>query len=265
MKTKNINTNNLIKQNSILIGIFLTVVYFTQVSFTNSPNEKIKTRTIEVTGSAEMAVHPDKIKLKIILHNYSSSKSMKEEKEFYKILKKNGVKEENIIMDKSINGWGWYWNWYYYRSLSRQNFTVTIDSAVNPKGLMLDLKKKWVKSISVSEKSNTKTQEYRKKVKIMAIKAAKEKATYLLEALGEKLDYVVSIKEITPENINRPYGYNPYYGGTPWNISYWNNSRPSSVSNTIVNSNQTTEQKNKLSGIATNKLRYEVKVVFTIQ
>ena len=47
----------------------------------------------------------------------------------------------------------------------------------------------------VSKYSHSKMDEYKKQIKINAIKAAKEKATYLLEAIGEKSGKAINIEE----------------------------------------------------------------------
>lgn len=205
-------------------------------------------RTIEVTGSAEMAVQPDQIKISVTLRS-ASDKS--KEKDFLKILKDNKVGEDKVTFESSHNN---HWWWYYsrYHDTSVQRYTVTLDSTINAANLMRDLQLPWVEQIRVIDKSNSKLQEYRKKVKIEAIKAAKEKATYLLAALGEELGSVVTVVEIG----NNSSVSTPYY--------YWNrNLNTSSVSNSVVSSNQSGQS--TVDGVSMQKLRYEVKVIFNIK
>lgn len=47
----------------------------------------------------------------------------------------------------------------------------------------------------ISKTSHSKIEEYRKQLKIQAVKAAKEKAIYLSEAIGEKAGVAVTIQE----------------------------------------------------------------------
>ncbi len=47
----------------------------------------------------------------------------------------------------------------------------------------------------ISRTSHSKIEEYRKQLKIQAVKAAKEKAIYLSEAIGEKAGVAVTIQE----------------------------------------------------------------------
>jgi len=235
----------------------LTILYFVAVSCSTTKaqpqNDNIhKTitlteRTIEVTGSAEMQIEPNVVKLKIIL----SSNHIDKKKEFYKLLNKNGIKDNQIAIE-SMNKYNWWWYYNHSYNYSEQTYMVTIDSTINAMELMQDLKQSWVKSVTISEKTNTKLQQYRKDVKIEAIKAAKEKATYLLAALDEEISSVITIVEINNDIKTQQ----PYY--------YWNNSiSNTSTSNSILSSGSSSQ--NTIGGIAMDKVRYEVKIVFGIR
>ena len=50
-------------------------------------------------------------------------------------------------------------------------------------------------SVGIRNYSHSKIQEYKKQLKIEAIKAAKEKAAYLLEAINEKIGLAIEISE----------------------------------------------------------------------
>ena len=58
------------------------------------------------------------------------------------------------------------------------------------------LNQKWVTSINIAEIKNTKIADFRKTVKVNALKAAKEKADYLLESIGKKTGTPLEIVEI---------------------------------------------------------------------
>jgi len=207
----------------------------------------VSQRTIEVTGSAEMKIEPNVVKLKIIL----SSTHLDKKKEFYRLLKKNGVDEKNISME-GMHRYNWWWYYNHNYQYGQETYLVTIDSAVNAIELMQDLKQSWIRSVSISEKTNTKLQEYRKTVKIEAVKAAKEKATYLLAALGEEISSVITIVEVN----NDTKTYRPNY--------YWNNQLSStSTSNSVMSSGSSNQV--TIGGISMDKIRYEVKIVFSIK
>lgn len=245
----------------IALSLFALLYSFTS----NTASEKTNSpRTIEVIGSAEMSLKPDKIKLRIQLAFNNKTRKAKEDK-LFKILKKHGIEEDKVEY-ANFNGYtGWYYNWYryyyeywYYNSRYYHTYDIPIDASINPKKLLQDLKKPDINGLWIQNDGFKDITAQRKKVKIAAIKAAKEKANYLLGAVDEKLGYVVSIKEVSP--IPNSRFYNPYWG---YGYGGYNNNLSSSSSNSIVNSNQ--NQQNTVKGAATDKLKYEVQVVFTIQ
>jgi uncharacterized protein YggE len=247
----------------LLLSTAIITLLFSLYSFTNKGEKLSQERTIEVVGSAEMSLKPDKIKLRIQLAYNNKTRKEKEDK-LFKVLKKHGVEEDQVEY-ANFNGYsGWYSNWYryyheywYYRSTYYHTYDIPIDTKLDPKKLLQDLKKPDIHNLWIQNDGFKDITEQRKKVKIAAIRAAKEKATYLLEALDEKLGYVISIQEIDATKQTRHY--NPYHGysfGAQSNLS-------SSSSNSIVNSNQT--QENTVKGAATDKLKYQVKVLFTIK
>lgn len=204
-------------------------------------------RTIEVTGSAEMQIEPNVVKLKIVLRDNLIDRK----NEFRKLLKKNGVNEKGISLE-SMNRYNWWWYYNHHYEQTEMTYMVTIDSTVNAIELMKDLKKDWIRSVTISEKTNTKIQQYRKDVKIEAVKAAKEKATYLLAALDEEIDAVVSIVEVN--NDARTTSPN-YYWNRGVNTSY--------TSNSVISSGGSPQA--TINGVSMDKVRYEVKIVFLIK
>ena len=123
---------------------------------------------------------------------------------------------------------------------------MNLNKETNFLKLVEDLNEKWVENIRIASKKNKDIQKYRKDVKIEAVKAAKEKATYLLESVGEHIGSVISIEEI-PENNNY------WYGNT--NL----------LSNSIINHNATNNNDDEVKNVASIKLRYEIKAKFEIK
>ena len=98
--------------------------------------------------------------------------------------------------------------------------------------------------MGISELKNKNITEYRKQVKIEAMKAAKEKATYLLQSIGENIGRVITVIEM--ENNN----------------SYFRREQ-NMFSNTMLTDDS------PISGTEENvkkiKLKYEIKVRFEIK
>jgi hypothetical protein len=132
-----------------------------------------------------------------------------------------------------------------YASISYQvkfNNSKKMDELVNK------LDDEATQSFDIVRVSHSKIQEYRKQMRIQAIKAAKEKAAYLTEAVGESLGTAVTITESNPSWVQPQY----------FNISQTSNFmlKPS------LNDNERSD-----SGVDFKKIKVfmEVNVVFAIK
>jgi len=221
----------------------ITALALSQLScLTSTPSVEVnnENKTIEVIGSSEMMIQPDQILLNIGLKSRSDNTRNK----VLKVLAKHNVTEDKITLNKINN----HRDWYYYSNRDYLNYDVLIDSSVNSENLMYDLKP-LVYTINVIQKRHTKIQNHIKKVKTEAIKAAKYKASYLLEAVDEKLGHVIAVEEIitpVPDNNN-------------WWSYQQNYPKQSVYSNRSFDS-----EEEQIPNISQEKLRYEVKVIFEI-
>ena len=151
-------------------------------------------RYIEVTGSSEIEVVPDEIHFLIQIKEYweeeYTGKSKKEEdfqtkvpltvieKDLRKSLRKIGISDEAIRTQEV----GDYW-----RQRGKE-FLI---------GKQLDIR------LTDFEQINSIIRMYRKQGKIEALKAAREKASYLVAAMGQQLGEVIRIIEPADNNISR--------------------------------------------------------------
>lgn len=197
---------------------------------------------IEVTGSAETTILPDQIMLQITIAGKDQKGLDKAEKDLHKILKDNGIGEEAMQFESTnMYSWGYWWGHYEEDAKSR-TIKVRVTHSTGLRKLAKDLHVDWVKSVQMLSSSNSEIQRLRKEIKIQAMKAAKEKAAYLLESIGEQLGGVMYVLEM-PEESN--YSYNNYASNSIVSAPY-------NSDNTIENSEEI-------------KLRYEVKVTFEIK
>ncbi len=230
----------------IIVTIF---IYFTaQVTYSQTYPSAEKNH-ISVTGSSEVIVVPDQIELEIILQEYDRVSNGKRElpnieSEFFNILEKNNIDHKMLVLSSTDYSWYYYW-WSCRNDTYRQRaFKIKLSSSTDFYSLVNDLNIKGVKSIRISDSSHKDLQKLRKEAKISAMRAAKEKALYLLESIDEKLGPVISVEEV-PEVSN-------YHWGRNLNM----------VSNVSVSHNP---QNDDIEHVASIKLRYEIKVKFEIE
>lgn len=266
------------------ISIFILQILFLHLSSNINAQDVIDLRKhIVVTGSAEKQVVPDEIQLEIIIHQYYDSKTRKNvklktvEDKFKKVLEKNNINIKTLTLSDSHNSLYWWDWWYYYRYYPNQSrYNLKLDQKTNFLDLVKDLNKSWVRSIRIVKSSNKNIAKYRKEVKKAAVKAAKEKATYLLDVLDESLGEVLSIREIKktkPKRDPYPYHYGYGYWGQPLygyrnNAQNLNNSNSNVVmpsNNNGINNNNASHNSGKVENVATIKLRYEFEIKFAIK
>lgn len=202
-------------------------------------------RHISVTGSAEVVVAPDEIELEIILREDRATENLSDiETKFINILKKHNIDmgEQQLLFGSNYH---WYHWWLYRRNAYKQKtYKIKLDCSTDLLSLVKDLDYRGVHSLRISNSFNKNLQEFRKEVKISAMKAAKEKAAYLLESIDEKVGKVISIEEM-PDNQNH----------------HWRGSQPI-FSNSVISKGATNDD---ITHVSTIKLRYEVKAKFAIQ
>ncbi|MFP3598267.1 SIMPL domain-containing protein [Chryseobacterium sp. SIMBA_029] len=167
---------------------FLLIGLLTAGSFINA--QEIKKNAIEVTGVAEMEVEPDEIIFSIGIKADNKNQLADNEKLLFETLKNNGVKNEDIKF-KSM-----YQNVYAKTGKFTKGFQFKASAKTNISKLFEELNQKWVSNLNIAEIKNTKIADFKKAVKINALKAAKEKADYLLESIGKKTGTPLEIVEI---------------------------------------------------------------------
>ncbi len=167
-------------------------------------------RFIEVTGSSEISIEPDEILFIIRIQEYwreEFEKKTKEEdyrtkipiayieKDLLARLQRIGVKQEDITVQEV----GDYWRQRGKDFLIGKQLQIRITDLKTIDAITRSINTNGVTYMGIGELKNKKIAEYRKQAKIEALQAAKEKAAYLLESIGEQLGEVISVVE-TQEN-----------------------------------------------------------------
>jgi uncharacterized protein YggE len=205
---------------------------------------------IEVTGSSEMEVVPDELYFQITVKEYEKDKSTKVSLDEIDVLLKNkltalGIGIENLQISDITSSYSKKFL-QGYEVFASKEYRLKITDFSKADSLYTCLAEKYISYITLLYTANSKITEFRKQVKIDAIKAAKNKAEYLVESIGDTLGRTLLIEEIEPT-----YSYN-YYG---------NYSNSNSFSNNVTVYN-TSDYANSFQTI---NLRYEIKVRFEIK
>ncbi len=163
-------------------------------------------RYIEVTGTSEMEIVPDKIHYLIEIREYFKEefdgKSKPEEystkvplaeieQGLREALANSGI-PQNAIRTQEI---GDYWRQQGQDFLLSKKFDITLTDFNQINEIVKRIDTKGIHTMRIGELENNDMLAYHQKGKIEALKAARRKATYLVEALGKRLGEVIRIVE----------------------------------------------------------------------
>ena len=178
-----------------------------------TPEQGIKQKTINVSGIAEMEVVPDEIFVQIELREYDKRGGGKTDIEvlksdFLKSALSIGINEADISV-QSYSGYdGNYW---WYKKNKKKNpdmkasitYLVKLGSTKKMDELVQKLDDEATQNFSIARVSHSKIEQFKKQLKIEAIKVARDKANYLAEAINEKAGEALTINE-PMENVIYP-------------------------------------------------------------
>lgn len=150
-----------------------------------------------MTGTAEIKVDPDQIFISILLQeNLDKDKKTitQQEQDLIKALQTVGIAKEKLVVTDA--------NAYYGKSgfmtkdvVNRKKFELEVKNATQARKAFEQLDLLHIKTAYIARVDHSQINEYKKQAKIKAIKAAKEKATYLLEAIGQQLGGALIVRE----------------------------------------------------------------------
>lgn len=163
-------------------------------------------RYIEVTGTSEIEIVPDEIHYLIEIREYFKEefdgKSKPEEYSTKVLLAEieQGLREalansgipQNAIRTQEI---GDYWRQQGQDFLVSKKFDITLTDFNQINEIVKRIDTKGIHTMRIGELENNDMLAYHQKGKIEALKAARRKATYLVEALGKRLGEVIRIVE----------------------------------------------------------------------
>lgn len=163
-------------------------------------NSTLNTPYIEVTGTSEKEIIPDEIYISItIKERMVRNKKVtiqQQESSLKKQLALIGIPVENLSI-ADVNANILKTGWFSKDILSTAHYILKIGDASKLKKLFETFKKSKVHQSHIQRVDHSNIIELKKKNRIAAIKAAKEKANYLLGAVGEKVGKPILVTENT--------------------------------------------------------------------
>lgn len=230
----------------------LAGVLFTALSFAQEKNPY--PRTITVNGSAEMEIVPDEIYVQVYLKEYEKKGSGKVaiekiRQDFLTAVRSLGLPDSAVSVSgydaNNANPW-WRKKNQKEELYASITYQVKLQSAAQVDRLVDKLDDNATQNFYISQTAHSKLEEFRRNLKMQAVKAAKEKAQYLAGSIDENLGVAITINE--PGEY-----YQPYYANMASNRMM----KAEAVQDAGADQPQADFKK--------MKLRYDVSVVFELK
>ncbi len=168
-------------------------------------------KKITVSGSAETEVMPDIIYISISLKEYLKDGNSKKkveitdlENQLFNAVQSAGIPKDNLsitnlssftaVAEKKKNP-DYLASKQYRLKVTDLNKWNTIIDGIDAKGIAYT---------NIESYDYSKIESLKKDLKIKALQAARDKATYLVQALGDKLGSAIDIQEVNNEQFPQP-------------------------------------------------------------
>lgn len=188
------------------LSFFISFSCYAQTITTDRPGQQKP--FIEVLGTASQEVKPDRIDLSIMLseksNDISENSLERQEQSLKTIISEMSIPNgqltladiaSEIIKDKRKDQTVQRTKEYYLRLSSADQVSLVLKKLADAN----------IKEVKVTSVDNSKIDSLRKAVRIVAIKAAKDKAIYLTTAIGEKIDQALEIHEEPSDQLYLRY------------------------------------------------------------
>lgn len=167
-------------------------------------------KKISVSGSAEVEVTPDIIYISISLKEYFKDNNSKKkveittlENELFNAIQQAGVPKENLTIS-NISSYTTAEKKKNPDYLASKQYRLKVNDLNKWNAVIGDVDPKGVAYTNIDSYDYSKIESLKKDLKIKALLAAKEKATYLVTALGDKLGSAIDIQEVNNEAYPQP-------------------------------------------------------------
>jgi hypothetical protein len=197
------------KSIGLTIGLLVGVLFATYAQTVTTVDQR---RKIEVTGYSELEVVPDELYFSISLKEYYKDEKNQKDKVIITDLEKQllqAVTNAGLSKDAlSLESVGGYHNYVDKKKkpttfLESKSYILKVDKPDKLDVVLSKIDNRGLTNAYVQRVDHSKKEEFKKQVKINALKDAKEKASYLLESIDQKIYQPLEIRELD-ENTYYP-------------------------------------------------------------
>lgn len=185
----------------LLLMVFAGLLFFYNVQAQDK--NFIDQNYIEVTGISEIELVPDEIYVKVVISESDNKAKVSLEELERKMIDK--LEEIGVDVEEDLSILDFTSNFKEYWLKKDDIFTAKEYQIIAHEGRIVgrifqELEKLGISNINITKLDHSKIEEYRREVKVQAVKAAKNKAIAMGEAIGQNIGKAIYIQEIE-------YGY----------------------------------------------------------
>lgn len=185
--------------------ILATLVLITCSAFAQNVDLR---RKIEVTGIAEKEVTPDIINVSISLQEYLDGRKKitidQLESQLESAVKQAGIPKEDFTIS-NVSGWNNTWQKKKNPDfLASKQYSIKFHDLDKFNQILSKVDPKGIQSTNIDSYDYSKMADLKRELKIQALLSAKEKATYMLNSINEKVGRPISITESDNSSFPTP-------------------------------------------------------------
>lgn len=188
-------SKTVIMKQILILTVFVFAFRLADAQYVQPGQEK---PYIEVVGNGEMEIIPNEIYISFTLKERMDGKKKitieDQEREMKKQLQKAGFNLDNLSLADASAGFVPVKR-KKQEVLTSKNYIIKVATTNEVASVFDVLDSVEALNADISRVAHSEIEKYRKEVKIIAVKAAKEKAGYLLEAVGESAGKPLMIQE----------------------------------------------------------------------
>lgn len=168
-------------------------------------------RKVEVSGSAEAEVTPDIIYMGISLKEYYRDNTNKKkveiedlERQLQAAVINAGIPKENFTIN-NISSYNYSWERQKNPAfLARKQYRLKVTDLTKFNQILSAVDSRAIEYTNIESYDYSKIESLKRDLKIKALQAAKDKASYLAEAVNDKVGDALEIQEINNEIYPQP-------------------------------------------------------------
>ena len=165
-------------------------------------------RKIEVTGNAEQEVIPDVINISISLQEYMNGKTRvtieQLENQLEGAVKSAGIPKEDFTVN-NVSGYNNTWQKKKAPDfLASKQYNIRVNDLNKYNYIISQVDSKGIQSTNIDSYDYSRMAELKRTLKIKALLDAKDKATYLLASIGDKVGDAIQITDNDNSSLPGP-------------------------------------------------------------